>query len=52
MSACFSVNEFFLNIEKTNILKFSSNHLQNDPFKITYQTKTIQEATNIEFFGL
>jgi hypothetical protein len=38
MSECFSFNGFSLNIAKINILKFSSNHLQNDPFKITYQT--------------
>jgi hypothetical protein len=38
MSACFSFNGFSLNIAKTNILKFSSNHLQNDSFEITYQT--------------
>jgi hypothetical protein len=52
MSACFSFNGISLNIAKTNILKFSSNHLQNDPFKITYQTKTITEATNIELFWI
>jgi len=50
MSACFSFNGPSLNIAKTNVLKFSSNHLQNDTFEITYQTKTIKEATNIEFF--
>jgi hypothetical protein len=52
MSKCFLFSGFSLNIAKTNILKFSSNSLQNDPFKSTYQTKTITEATNIEFFGL
>jgi hypothetical protein len=51
-SARFSFNGFSLNIAKTNILKFSANHLQNDPFEITYQTKTITEATSIQFFGL
>ena len=49
-SACFSFNGSSLNTAKTNVLKFSSNHLQNDPFEITYQTKTITEATNIEVF--
>jgi len=38
MSECFSFNGFSLNIAKTNIFNFSSNHLQNHPFKITYQT--------------
>jgi len=43
-SACFSFKGFSLNIAKTNILKFSLNHLQND-LKITYQIKTLKEAT-------
>jgi hypothetical protein len=38
-----------LNIKKTNTIKFSSNHLQNDHIQITYQNKTMKEATNIKF---
>ena len=50
MSAWFLVNG--LKIEKTNIVKFSSNNLQNNLFQITYQNKTMKEATNITFLGL
>jgi len=35
MSAWFSVNGFSLHTEKINIVKFSSNHLQNDLIQIT-----------------
>jgi len=41
-----------LNIKKTSTVKFSSNHLQNDHIQITYQNKTMKEATNIKFLGL
>ena len=40
MSAWFSVTGLSLKIEKTNIVKISSNHLQNDLFQITYENKT------------
>jgi hypothetical protein len=46
------VNGLSLNIEKTHSVKFSSNHLQNDQFQITYQNKTINTATNIAFLWL
>ena len=47
----FSGNGLSLNIEETNIVTFSSNHLQNYLFQITYKNKTMKEATNIKFFG-
>jgi len=34
------------------MVAFSSNHLQNDPFQITYQNKTMKIATNIKFLWL
>jgi hypothetical protein len=37
MNEWFSVNGLSLKIEKTNIIKFCSYHLQNDLFQITYQ---------------
>jgi hypothetical protein len=52
MNAWFSVNRLSLHIEKTNIVKFTENHLQNNLFQITYQTKMMKEATNIKFLGL
>jgi hypothetical protein len=52
MNEWFSVNGLSLDIDKTNIVKFSSNHLQNDLFQITYQNKSMKAATNIKFLGL
>jgi hypothetical protein len=52
MSAWFSVTGLFLKIEKTNIVKISSNHLQNDLFQITYENKTMKEAINITLLWL
>jgi hypothetical protein len=49
MNEWFSVNGLPLNIEMTNIVKFCSNHFQNDLFQITYQNKIIKEVTNIKF---
>jgi hypothetical protein len=34
---------------KTNTVKYSKNHLQNDHIQITYYNKTMKEATNIKF---
>jgi hypothetical protein len=36
MSAWFAVNGLSFNIEKINIVKFSSNHFQNDLFQLCY----------------
>jgi hypothetical protein len=52
MNEWFSVNGLSLHIDKTNIVKFSSNHLQNDLFQIAYKNKTMKAATNIKFLGL
>jgi hypothetical protein len=50
MSAWFSVTGLSLKIDKTNIVKISSHHLQNDLFQITYQNKIMKEATNITLY--
>lgn len=42
MSAWFLFKGLSLNIEKTNVVKFSSDHLQNDMCQITYKNKTIK----------
>jgi hypothetical protein len=52
MNEWFSVNGLSLNIDKTKIVKFSSNHLHNDQFQITYQNKAVEAATNIKFLSL
>ena len=52
MSAYFLVEGLFLTIEKTNVVKFSSDHLQNDLCQITYKNKTTKEATHFKFLGL
>jgi hypothetical protein len=52
MNEWFSVTGLSLNIDETNTVKFSSNHLQNYLFQITNQNKTMQAASNIKFLGL
>jgi hypothetical protein len=52
MNEWFSVNGLSLNIDKTKIVKFSSNCLHNDQFEITYQNKAMEAATHIKFLGL
>jgi hypothetical protein len=51
LSEWFSVGGLSLNTEKTNIVSYSSGHFQNDFFQITYQNKTMKEATDIKFLG-
>jgi hypothetical protein len=48
----FSANRLSLNIDTTKIVKFSSNHVQNDQFQITYQNKAMEAAADITFLGL
>jgi hypothetical protein len=48
----FTANGLSLNTEKTNIVKFSSNHLQDDSFYINFQNKIMKEANNITFLGM
>jgi hypothetical protein len=52
MNARFTANGLSMNTEKTNIVKFSSNHLQDDSFYINFQNKIMKEAKNIKFLGL
>jgi hypothetical protein len=46
------VHGLSLNIEKTNTVRFNSNHHQNDHVQITHQNKTMKEAKNIKFLWL
>jgi hypothetical protein len=48
----FSVMGLVLNIEKTNIAKFTPSYCQNESFQIMYQNKVISGFDNIKFLGL
>jgi hypothetical protein len=48
----FSANELSLNVDKTKVIKFSANHLQNHQSQITYQNISIAAAVNAGFLGL
>jgi hypothetical protein len=52
MSKWFAANGLSLNIDKTNVIKFSLSHLQEDLFQFPYRDKEIKEVTNIKFVGL
>jgi len=48
----FSVNGLTLNIDKTNIIKFSSKHYQDKTFLINSQNNSINKPTSTKFLGL
>jgi len=48
----FSFNGLTLNMKKTNIIKFSSNHSQNNLHQSSPDNNTITEVTNTNFLGL
>jgi hypothetical protein len=52
MRGWFSANGLALNMEKTNIMKFTSSYHQNEPFQIIYQKKIIIRINNTKFLGL
>jgi hypothetical protein len=52
MTGWFSVNGLALNMEKTNIMKFTSSYHQNKSFQIIYQKKIITGTNNTKFLGL
>jgi hypothetical protein len=52
MTGWFSTNGLALNMEKTNIMKFTSSYQQNEAFQIIYQKKIITGTNNTKFFGL
>jgi len=51
-SKWFLVNGLTLNIDKTNIIKFSSKHCQDETFLINYQNNSINKPTNTKFLEL
>jgi hypothetical protein len=48
----FTVNGLSLNIDKTIVMHFSSNHLQDNIVQISCEGKEIKEVINIKFLGL
>jgi hypothetical protein len=51
MSKWFICNKLVLNLDKTNIIKFMTNHYNYD-LKIGYDEKCIKESKNTKFLGL
>jgi len=52
MTRWFSANGLPLNMEKTNIMEFTSSYHQNEAFQIIYQKKIITGTNNTKFLGL
>jgi len=52
MSKWFLVSGLTLNIDKTNINKFSSKHYPDETFLINYQNNPINKPTNTKFLWL
>jgi len=48
----FSFNGLTLNMDKTNIIKFNSNHSQNQPHQCNSVNYSIKEVRNFNFMGL
>ena len=48
----FLVNALTLNIDKTNIVQFSSQRYQDEIFVINYQINTLKESTITKFLRL
>jgi len=52
MTGLFSASELTLNMEKTNIMKFTSSYHQNEAFQIIYQKMIITGTNNTQFLRL
>jgi len=52
VSEWFFVNGLTLNIDKTDLVKFSSNHYQDETFLIYYQNNSVKESTNTIYLWL
>jgi len=48
----FRVNGLSLNTDKTNVILFKSNHLQDSTFQTSYKGKEIKGVINTEILGL
>jgi hypothetical protein len=51
MTVWFSANRLVLNMEKTNIMKFTPSNRQNEIFQITYQNRLLIGTYNTKFLG-
>jgi hypothetical protein len=52
MSKWFVANKLALNLDKTNIIKFTTINLPHCPLSIGYNDKYIEGIAEIEFLGL
>jgi hypothetical protein len=52
MTGWFSANGLALNMEKTNMIKFTTTYHQIEAFQVTYCNKSIIESSNTRFLGL
>jgi len=52
MDEWFTVKGLSLNVDKTVVIHFNSNHLQDSIVRISYQGKEIKEVINTKFLGL
>jgi hypothetical protein len=52
MTGWYSANGLALNMEKTNIMKFTSSYHQDETFQIMYQKNIITGTDNTKFLGL
>ena len=48
----FSINGLKLNMEKTNFIKFSANHFNNQGQQNVFINNSIEEVNNTKFLGL
>ena len=51
-SKWFTVNRLSLNLDKTKVMKFDLNYVQNGSFHFFNKDKVIKEVTNTKFLGL
>jgi hypothetical protein len=52
MTAWLSANSLSLNMEKTNIMNFSSSKSQAGNFQLTHHNTVLNAADNVKFWGL
>jgi hypothetical protein len=52
MCEWFDANQLVLNVEKTNIVKFTTTNLPHYPLAAGYADKLIKETTSIKFLGI
>jgi len=52
MSKWFAVNGLSLNLDKTKVMKFDLNYVQNGSFQFFNKDKVIKKVINTKFLGL